>query len=263
MNLVKDLFRSLYDVNRYTTWSKEKSSKIVGFYFFIVFMVTIVFTSFFFFSFNPAINEVTNDFKKNSPDFTFENGIFSFDHEGPYIIEPKNGEVIVIDTNKQHEKDYDNILDSYTSAVLVFSDRMVEVDGVQTITTRFSNLEGFSFDKDMVSGLIPYLKWLTPLLSIAIFMGLLIYLPAVALIISVLGLLIQTFFNQRLTFGELFKCSMFALTPVFVLECVLLVTPLSIPFIFHLIIPLIYLMFMFSNQPQKSPEINEEPRIKE
>ncbi|MEN6315986.1 MAG: DUF1189 domain-containing protein [Clostridiaceae bacterium] len=175
--------------------------------------------------FNKTIDELVTNIDTTIPDFTFADGKLEVKATMPIIID-NGGTAIVIDTSPDAEK----ILDSYDMIILITSDKIIQKNYVDKSVTNLSNFQGLVMTRDSIRQVLPVMK---PI-GIAVFLFLGIFFICgkfiSALIVSIIGLIINSVKNTRLSYHNIFKISVYSLTLPFLLSTVLDLVPVNIPF---------------------------------
>ena len=184
--------------------------------------------------FNKAVNEFIVNFDKLVPNFTFENGKLSVEGDMPIKL-GEGSSTVIIDTSGQTDE---SILDNYDNAVLITSDRMIQKTYANKQVTNFSLMQSLKFNRDDVKGALPILKAFSVFIII---FGTIFFVCGKfisALIVSLIGLIINAARRTRLPFRDVFKISVYSLTLPLFIGTLINLTGVNVPFlslIFYLI----------------------------
>jgi hypothetical protein len=176
-------------------------------------------------SYNNIINDMIAGFDKSVPGFTFENGKLDVQGEMPILIND-GGSTMIIDTSGKTDE---SILDNYNTAILITSDKMIQKNYVNKQVTDFSMLQGFTMNKDSVKKILPLLKLGAPLIIIfgTIFFICIKFLSA--LIIGLIGMIINSIKGTHLRFADIFKLSVYSMTLPMLLSALMAMIPYKVP----------------------------------
>ena len=191
---------------------------------------------------NKGVITVVNEFNKNVPDFKLENGELNVEGQMPIKFNDEQGYIFIVDTSGNTDE---TILDKYNSGTFISKTKMIQKKSpMQTTETNFISLKPVTLTK------IDAERWI----GIAKYIGVgmvLIFYPIfffgfkfiAAFIVSLIGLIINAFCKAKITFGEIYKLSIYALTFSIILKAFFIVIGIQVPqfWILYYGIPLIYL----------------------
>ena len=183
---------------------------------------------------NKGVDEIYHAFQKESREFIFSNGELKIEGQMPIVYNATNGdsEIFIIDTSGKTSRED---LAKYDKATLITSNYMIQKKNSMQITeTNFNALRSFTISKADVEKFIPYLKYISIILvifgPITFFIGKLF----TALIVSLLGMIIKSIQKVNITFGTIYKLSIYALTLPIMVNVSLKLTNLEIPHFYKL-----------------------------
>jgi len=190
---------------------------------------------------NRGIMTALNVFKENVPNFKLENGELNVEGEMPIIIDEDQGSVFIIDTSGATDE---TVLDKYPSGVFISKTKFVQKqNSMQNQATSFSSLKTVTVTKSDVEKWIGIAKFgniFIVILGPIFFFG---FKFIAAFIVSLIGLLVNVFCKAKVTFGEMYKLSIYALTFSIILKVFFAVIAVKVPYFWILYygIPLIFL----------------------
>lgn len=192
--------------------------------------------------FNNAISGFITDFDKSVPNFTFENGKLSVEGNMPIILGEGNSTVI-IDTSDRTDE---SVLGNYDNAILITSDRMIQKTYANRQVTNFSLMQGVKFDRESVKRVLPFIKFLSVFIII---FGSIFFICAKffsALIVSLIGLIINAVRGTALPYSDVFKISVYSLTLPLLIGTLINLTGVNIPYL-YLIFYLIAIVYVWGS----------------
>ena len=241
MNLFAQFYNSITRLEAYKYFFKQSLGK--AFLYLFVISISLAAISGFrtIYDFNVGINDVAAYVKTDFPDFELRNGQLEVDAEMPYVVANNEIQIIIIDTT---DKTDETILNDYDSGIFISKHGLDYKESVfQTRKIDFASLNGVTLTKDNILKWIPYIKWFTILI---IFFGFLFYIVGKlisALLVSIGGIVIASILKHKIKFGDLYKLSIYCLTSSILVNTLIDLTGITIPF-FSLIyygIALVYL----------------------
>ena len=257
MNIFKEMALSVYSYGSYKQFLQNKKGKVFGFGAMLVaiyFMITILIPSLIaVISPSGAIRSLVDSI----PDFELKDGELWVDD----VIEYEgNGTYVYIDTDPEYVfYDADEIapeLREYTSAILMDSEKMIIKSNGEVQGFYFSELGG-DFDKQDLSGLIPYMYifYVAAMIFVYVWMAALFFFGVV--FVALMGMAVASAANYRLTYGQLYLLGIYSRTLSLIIKAVVNFLPIRIPFFwainFGLSVLILYLAIrkMKEEQPQQ------------
>ncbi len=160
------------------------------------------------YNFNTKLDTVTRDYKKDAPEFTFKDGKLTVDSEVPLRYGDSDYRYIIDTTGKTKS----SILND-ESGMLITKDSIYQKDFFGKISkVPLSSFKGINFNRKDIEKILPKLKIIDILIiifyPIKFFIGYIVN----ALILALLGLILRNILKMKLTFGDCFKLSFYALT---------------------------------------------------
>lgn len=228
MNLISQFVNSLGKFQAYKYFVKQSLGKA----FLYLFLVSILLGGIggikFLSDFNSGINEVVQDFQSGVPDFQLKNGELEVNADMPYMIEDDQNGVVIIDTTGTNDE---TILNDYENGIFISKHGVVNKENMfKTTKFDFSSLQGITITKEKVVNWLPYLKWLSVLIIVFGFIFYFIGKLISVLIVSVCGIAIQSILKHKIGFKNLYKLAIYAMTLPILVNTIIDLTGLSIPY---------------------------------
>jgi len=166
-----------------------------------------------------GIDEITSAMSTNVPDFKLENGEFSFSGDMPYYISNSADGAFVIDTTGQVDE---SILRDASGGMLITKDT-VYVKNSEIETRRFSltELKGMTLTKADILEFMPKLSWIMLIFIAFGFIFVFGWKLLNAVILALLGLILNGIMKGNLKYGNLLNISIYALTLPLLLQLAL------------------------------------------
>jgi hypothetical protein len=205
-----------------------------------------------------GIDEVVEVLAHEVPYFELRNGELVVDGEMPIISEDGPDNVFIVDTSGVLDVSF---LDAYENGIFISKYGYAQkADGLIVHSFDFSQMGAFTITKQSIQGWMPLLKWLSVLIVV---FGIAFYFAGKlmsAVIVSLLGLIIELAVNHQVGFGSLFKLSIYALTLPMLIKFVLTLGNITIPYfwVFYYGIALVYLWKALQLLQTKSDAMAEE-----
>ncbi|MGE5613791.1 MAG: DUF1189 domain-containing protein [Bacillota bacterium] len=175
--------------------------------------------------YNNMIDDLAGNFNTIVPDFKLENGRLEVEGEMPVILSDGNY-AIIIDTSPNADE---RVLDEYDTAMLITSDRIIQKNFVDKTTIDLDVFEGLVITRDSVRRVLPVMK---PLGIITFIFAMLFFICLKyinALIISLIGVIINAYKHTGLSYRSIFKLSVYSMTLPLLVFTILDLAPVNIP----------------------------------
>lgn len=188
-----------------------------------------------------GLSELQKGFAEKVPEFSLTEKGIHVDAKMPFVTKTDDT-IIVIDTSRPISR---KVLEGYQKGVLVERDTITyKRDMIRTEEYNMEALKSFApITKADVAGWISYLRYGIPV--IIVFYALFFFVGKIfwALVVSLFGLIVMSIMKMSLEFGDVFKLSIYSLTVPVILETVLEVAGISLPYfvVLYLGIALLYL----------------------
>ena len=171
--------------------------------------------------YNKAMDELATNFNSLIPDFRLADGKLEVSGEMPIIIDG-DGANIIIDTSPGAEE---RILNQYDIVILITSDKIIQKNFVNKTVRNLSSFQGLVLTRDSIKQVLPIMK---PIGVIIFIMAGIFFVCGKfisALIVSLIGLIINSIKNTRLSYRSIFKLSVYSLTMPLLLCTILSLLP--------------------------------------
>jgi hypothetical protein len=239
MPFFKKFYNSVVNINMYPKMVKEGTGKA----FLYLFLFTLIFgtisglmTGY---NVNQAVGHFSETVKNELPEFTLENGTLDVQGDMPMILDETEKSVFAIDTSGELDESF---LESYETGVLVLKHRAINKQNpLQVQEYQFGNFN-ITLTKSDVVNWLPYLNWAGVIAGIFIFVFFFIGKMASALFVALIGLIASAVYKAKMSFGQLYSTSIYALTVPILLDLVFKGFHTSLPFYVYYIIAIVYVV---------------------
>ncbi len=211
---VKDSFTNFEAYRGFATQTGGKTFK----YFFLLFtLVFLVGGIRFAYDFNADRDRIVTAVREKLPEFRLENGQLTVQGEQPMVLEGGNNTALVIDTTGRTDE---SVLNNYTEGVFISRDRLMTKQNFESRIISFADFKQFTLDKPKLISLLPMLKWLLVAAAVFGYIFKMAWVLITTVILSLLGLLMNSARKGRLAFGNIWNVSVYAFTLPWLLELV-------------------------------------------
>jgi len=240
---LKRIWLSVTDRNIGQTVISESLGVALKYFLVLILLVGVITMAVNSYSLYFDMKEAAQIVQRVAPDFRLENGTFICQGKMP-IVKTYDGFVLFIDTTGKTSA---NVLDKYDQAAFIFSTKMISKKGLLDYSTlNFKDLTWLNFTKQ---DMIRFIRlWVTPIVFI---LGL-IFFGVVQLmnlfLVSLIGLIVSAFMKFKLSFANIFKLSIYAITLSIVMKTILSIFDIDIPYflVVGYVITVFYLYRYFS-----------------
>lgn len=238
LNLYKRFINSINGFNGYRQLLYESAGKAVLYVFLLTLLLGAV-------SIIQPIREIdkgvtlfADNFEKEVPNFELNNGVLTVEGKMPVIIKSEEM-TIIIDTSENADQ---SILDDYDNAILLTRTQMIQKNYSNVYSASFDSFKGIIIDKEAFRHALPYVKGIIVcflVLSIFVFIAGR-YLSA--LLISVVGLIVNSSFKANLHFMDIYRISLYSMTLPLIICAILNLTGIIniVPLLLFYIISCVY-----------------------
>lgn len=219
MNIFSEFFFSIFGVKKYSEFLKNKGGKVFLYIMFVVFIYTCIANAKAIPGTKIFIEEAREFIEYELPYFELKNGEFYI--EEPVYLEDDKTFVSADCENGSYIKQYDKsewmqMLADYDSAIMLDTSTILIKDEAQIEMMDFAR--NFSFSRDSLYDLIESAYVIVGIyLILAYIFNILKFLFA-TLIVALVGLIIDSFVGYGLTYGQLFKLSIYAKTCMLIIK---------------------------------------------
>jgi len=226
LNFFQKVARSLYSVKTYSIFNKLSVGKAFGYLMLLTVTLGILSSISPVIAYNQAIGYLSNEFVAKVPAFELKDGIFTMEGKMPVRYESA-GTVFVIDTTGKTTVDS---LKAYRSYLLITKSAFYNKQSLQEQTVKFKDLAGLTFTKDSVQKMIPLLNLVGIFIVLFVPVGFFVVYLFFALLLALIGLIINAAVKSRLAFGNVFKLGIYALTLPTIFEVLFNAFSFNIPY---------------------------------
>ncbi|MBN2077789.1 MAG: DUF1189 domain-containing protein [Spirochaetes bacterium] len=188
-----------------------------------------------------GVGDIQKAFNEKAPEFSLTEKGIHVDAKMPFVTKTEDT-IIVIDTSRPISR---KVLEGYEKGVLVERNKIIyKRDMIRTEEYNMEALKSFApITKADIARWISYLRYGIPV--VIVFYAVFFYVGKIfwALIVSLFGLIVMSIMKMSLEFGDVFKLSIYSLTMPVILETILEVGGISLPYfvVLYLGIALLYL----------------------
>ena len=260
MNIFKEIIYSIYNYKYYPQFMRNKGGKIFGAGLLIAtiyFMISSLLPVGFFMlggGFRGLIEEI--------PDFKLEDGIleieesFKFEEAGTMVYIDTDPEFVFYNLEELEEK-----LDGYYQVILMDSEKIIIKDGGDIQEMPYSAL-GFDFERDDLLRLAPYVYIFGFLILVFGYIFDVAFFFLGVVFVALIGMIIASAMDKKLTFGQLYKMSVYSRTVPLLLKALVSLLPFSIPmfWVINFGISAVILIFAIKSIPDrpKMPQMQQQ-----
>lgn len=230
MNIFKEMGLSIYSYKSYTEFLKNKKIKVFGFAIMLMLIYFIVTMGIPLANFLIETGGIVGDLEEYLPDFELRDGelwvddTITYEYRDTYIEIDTDPDYVFYSAYEMRDFLYD-----YTQVLMMDSEKMIIKNNGEVNELYFSDLN-FDFSKEDLMAYIPFVY-----IFIAVFM-LIAYIWMTALFffgvlfLSLLGMIVASCMNCRLTFGQLYLLGVYSRTLPLIIKAVVSFLPFHIPF---------------------------------
>lgn len=225
------LFYSMSSFDKYRLFLRQSTGKAVVYLLLLTILLALAVYIPAGLEFNRIIDDVIANIGTKVPDFSLAGGRLEVSGKMPIVIDD-GAYPIVIDTTPGAE---DKILNQYDIVILITSDKIIQKNFVDKSVTDLSAFQGMVLTRDSIVQALPVMKPVG--IFVFIFIGIFFICGKFisALIVSLIGLIINSAKKTGLSYRSIFKISVYSMT-LPLLIC-------TIPGFFTVHIPFIWLLF--------------------
>jgi len=171
------------------------------------------------------INTLSVDIKNNVPDFAFKNGELNVTGTMPIVLDGDKSNPVIIDTDESADV---SLLDNYSTGILITKTKLIQkLAADRTQETPLTSLKSLTLTNDNLTDMLNVVKYL--IFLVLIIEPLLFFASKfiAIFILCMIGLLLNSIFHSKLSFGELYKLSIYAMTLSLILKVLCNFLPVS------------------------------------
>ncbi|MGI6778921.1 MAG: DUF1189 domain-containing protein [Acetivibrionales bacterium] len=203
----------------------EKTGRAVSYLLLLTFLLGIIVSIRPAVEFNQGISLFIDAFEEKIPDFILENGELTVQGNMPIIIEAP-GSAFIIDTSGQTDE---QVINKYENVIFISKHKMVQKNFFDKTNVDFRQLGDVTITKDIVKSWLPLSRLTTILVFLFVPVGFIAFRFFTTLLLSIIGLAVNSATHTGLTFGSIFKLSAYAITLPILLVSVLKAGAVYIP----------------------------------
>lgn len=231
INIAQSLYRSIIDVKAYSEFRTRPS----GSTFLYLLLVTVILGGIsaarLAVEMNTVIGNATSTMKKNIPDFKLDKKGISVNVPMPYVKDMGTDFIWAVDTTGKTGK---SVFLGHRQGILITADRITYKESETKTTDYDAKILGalITFSKQDIERYLSY-SWVIIVITLPFFL-MFFYAAKLfsALILSVPGLIINEVLKSGVSFDDLYKLSIYALTAPIMLKVALEFTHYSVPYFF-------------------------------
>ncbi|HOE57393.1 MAG TPA: DUF1189 domain-containing protein [Bacillota bacterium] len=157
-----------------------------------------------------VIDKIGVNFIENVPEFRLENGELSFEGNMPYYISNSTNEIFVIDTTGSVKESV--LKDVRTGMLITRNNIYIKTNEIETRTFSLTELKGIILTKSDILEFLPKLSWIMLIFIVFGFIFALGWKLLNAVILALLGLIVNSVLKGRLKFNNMLNISIYVLT---------------------------------------------------
>lgn len=165
---------------------------------------------------NVSLSSGVPAFVSQFPNITITDGVVSIDKPSPYIIkDDKTGkDLIIFDTSGEV-----NSLEGSDAQILVTDSRFIyKENAIQTKEYSLATVKDFTLTREKIISWAEWLKYFFVLAYFIIVPLAFAYRAFLGLIYGLFGLIIQAIVQTKLSFQDIYRLAILAMTPAFILD---------------------------------------------
>jgi len=251
VNIFERMIRSVTDFKFSNQFIKDSTGKAIGLLFFGYLLFIVSIGIFIMISVGPFFNELNDgsiEVIDEIPDFTIENGQFSFENNAVYYEKEFDGMMILFDLDNRNTDEY--YATTYNNYILV------KENGVYQNNLQLSSFDTLQTNIDK-STLYDIAKLLKPMLFIGMGIGAVLGILGLffmSALVWAITIIINGFIKKDITSGECYKVAVHSMVLPGVLMLVNWISPVEIPYfiVIYLVVAGLYAYkFMDNYNPEE------------
>lgn len=226
-NVFKKFIKSFSDFRVYNSIRHEKLSRSFGYLILLALFVGVIFSIVVSVKTNNSIDNTIELLQSDDmPNISVSNGILNVDMDEPFILNKDNEFIFIVDMTDKYTL---NDLVGYSMGYLVTPERIIiNQAGSPPMPLEFKDLRDFNVDKDSVLDILDSYRGLAiGFIVFLIIIGTIFLKLFESFIISIIGLVFNSILKKNLSYNELYKIGIYALTLPSII--ILLINSLGFP----------------------------------
>jgi len=176
------------------------------------------------------VDDLIANFDTMIPDFTLASGKLRVSGEMPIVVD-EGAYPIVIDTSPDAE---DRILPQYDIVMLITGEKIIQKNYANKQVTNLNAFQGLELNRDDIVQALPLMKPIGIFIFVLFAIGFVCGKFISALIISLIGLTINSALKTNLSYRNIFKISVYSMTTPLLVCTIPSIVPVTIPFLWIL-----------------------------
>jgi hypothetical protein len=226
-NVFKKFIKSFSDFRVYNSIRHEKLSRSFGYLILLALFVGVIFSIVVSVKTNNSIDNTIELLQSDDmPNISVSNGILNVDMDEPFILNKDNEFIFIVDMTDKYTL---NDLVGYSMGYLVTPERIIiNQAGSPPMPLEFQDLRDINVDKDSVLDILDsYRRHAIGFIVFLIIIGTIFLKLFESFIISIIGLVFNSILKKNLSYNELYKIGIYALTLPSII--ILLINSLGFP----------------------------------
>ena len=255
LSLWEKFIISLYKFKESSQLIKESTGKAFLYLFILTIILGSVSIAPTIVAFNQGMNYIGPEITNELPDFELKNGTLSVDKEMPIVIGDERTKIIIDTTDNTKIED----IKDYSQIILLTKTKMYQKNLGQVQNYDYSFFGNTVINKAYLLNLIPKIRNFGYVIIIVF--GLLIYFIGKvisALIISVIGQIVNSSLHLNIDYSKIFSLSIYALTaPMLIKSIIVRLAHVNIPFFgfLYYLVASMYIYLALSEMKKQSSDI--------
>ncbi|MGB7605300.1 MAG: DUF1189 domain-containing protein [Lutisporaceae bacterium] len=209
MNFFYQVKESVID---FTFYKKIKDNRFAKSFLYLLLLFLVIYSMITMRNFilvKTAVEQATFELSESMIEFQLKDGRFSFEGEMPYYISNNTDELFVIDTTGSVDA---KILDNVIIGMLITEDKVYMMSNERLQEIDLAMFNQVEFNKQMLIDFMPQISWLVLIVMIAGFVFALGFKLLSAVLLALVGVLINSIYKTDLKYKQLLNFSIYSLT---------------------------------------------------
>lgn len=229
MNVFKEMALSVYSYGSYRHFLKNKTGKVFGFgvllmtFYFAVTMILPQIIG------HGSILRLEENIREAVPDFELEDGILWVDD----VVELDNGvSYIYVNTSRNYSADVTEAafaFQRYNSVIIMDAKKAVMKSDGKWQTLYYSDMD-VEFDREDLMDFVPWLYVFDAVFLLFAYIWMTAFFFFGVLFVALIGMIIASSMNFRLTFGQLYLLGVYSRTLPLLIKALVSFLPFGVPF---------------------------------
>ncbi len=230
INIFSRFFYSITSFTKYGLFLRQGVGKAVVYLLLLSFLLSLAVYIPVGIQYDRIVDDLIANYDAMIPDFTLAGGKLQVSGEMPIVVD-EGAYPIVIDTSPNAE---DKILAEYDIVMLITSDKIIQKNYANKQVTNLSAFQGFELTRDSIAQTLPLMKPVGIFVFVLLAVGFVFGKFISALIISLIGLTINSALKTNLSYQNIFKISIYSMTMPLLICTIPSIASVTIPFLWIL-----------------------------